>query len=113
MPQDSLDAPCVVSKLRSFRVRLSLAYLSSSRRADGDPRERLPSPPHASAPAARNCAAPRRSCKPLRSTMSEQAAREQEAEKMLRQAASAPEALRVIEQHHKIFGPGTGGVALM
>ena len=44
--------------------------------------------------------------------MSEQAAREQEAEKMLRQAASAPEALRVIEQHHKIFGPGTGGVAL-
>ena len=44
--------------------------------------------------------------------MSEQAAREQEAEKMLRQAASATEALRVIEQHHKIFGPGTGGVAL-
>ena len=44
--------------------------------------------------------------------MSEQAAREQEAEKMLRQAASAAEALRVIEQHHKIFGPGTGGVAL-
>ena len=41
--------------------------------------------------------------------MSEQAAREQEAEKMLRQAASATEALRVIEQHHKIFGPGTGG----
>ena len=31
---------------------------------------------------------------------------------MLRQAASAAEALRVIEQHHKIFGPGTGGVAL-